>query len=90
MRNQFDLIGRERERAELTSALGAARDGHGGMILLAGEAGIGKTHLAEVVLRDSGLRTINIGLNQEVTPPYEPIAATLRACLRENPNTFAL
>jgi DNA-binding CsgD family transcriptional regulator/tetratricopeptide (TPR) repeat protein len=89
MRNQFDLIGRESERAELMRALAAAHDGQGGVILLAGEAGIGKTHLAEVVLRDSGLRVINISLNQEATPPYEPIAATLRACLHDNPNTFA-
>lgn len=88
MQHQNDLIGRERERAELQNALSATREGRGGMILLAGEAGIGKTSLVEAVLKESTLRTITISLNQEVTPPYGPIAAALRACLRDAPNAF--
>ena len=36
------LIGRERERAELERALAAAQAGQGGLFLLGGEAGVGK------------------------------------------------
>lgn len=59
------------------------------MILLSGEAGVGKTRLAAAALAESGLRTIGISLNQQVTPPYGPIAAALRACLRDSPDAFA-
>ena len=41
------FVGRLRELAALEAALAQARDGHGQMVLLAGEAGIGKTRLVE-------------------------------------------
>ncbi len=41
------LLGRESERAVLSRLLGAARDGHGGAIVVLGEPGIGKTALIE-------------------------------------------
>jgi hypothetical protein len=40
------LIGREAERARLQAAASEAGDGRGSLLLLAGEAGIGKTVLA--------------------------------------------
>ncbi len=41
------FLGRRRESAEIDRLLRAARDGHGGALLLSGGAGIGKTALVE-------------------------------------------
>jgi predicted ATPase len=44
------LIGRERERALLQAYVTEALAGSGSLVLLAGEAGVGKTTLARQVL----------------------------------------
>src|SRR4029077_2496584 len=44
-----ELLGRDRELAELESALADARAGRGQLCLLAGEPGIGKTSLADAL-----------------------------------------
>jgi hypothetical protein len=49
------LIGRERERAQLSSAAAEGQSGRGALVLLAGEAGVGKTAFGRSVLASSGL-----------------------------------
>ena len=41
------LVGRKRELQVLKQLLNAASDGHGRLVLISGEAGIGKTALVE-------------------------------------------
>src|SRR3954467_4991842 len=47
------LVGRDRELATLTRHLDAVLTGHGSLALIAGEAGIGKTALAEALTREA-------------------------------------
>ena len=48
------LLAREAELASITERLGAARAGDGGVVVLEGPAGIGKTRLLEVTLERAG------------------------------------
>jgi tetratricopeptide (TPR) repeat protein len=70
------LVGRDRELVLLRAHLAAALAGRGGIVLLGGEAGIGKTALAEVLLaeaRDRGaLVLIGRCYDLSETPPYGP------------------
>ena len=80
------FLGRERELDDLTGALGEAQLGRGRLYLLRGEAGIGKTALAEAI--SSRAAAANCGVfwgrswDGESTPPYWPWVQILRACGR--------
>lgn len=79
-----ELVGRDHELAELAAALGRART-HGAAVLVAGEAGIGKSAILEVfadLARAEGavvLRGATATMDRAV--PYAPIAGALRALL---------
>ena len=70
------IFGREREQALLHERLLALREGHGGLVLIGGEAGIGKTTLAETLAYEAtaGGLTVLIGRAYDLTetPPYGP------------------
>jgi DNA-binding CsgD family transcriptional regulator len=70
------LVGRERERATLRDLLGEALAGRGGIALIGGEAGIGKTALAEEAAREATARgaLVLVGRCYDLaeTPPYGP------------------
>ncbi|MFL5732930.1 MAG: ATP-binding protein, partial [Chloroflexia bacterium] len=87
MSDDFDLIERVDEQAALELALAAARDGTGGIVLLAGGAGVGKTRLLEACLARGGTGQLVLRgqTNEIATPPYGPIAGALRAYLRVRP-----
>lgn len=80
------LIGRERELAKIGSALDAVRTGHGGLLLITGEAGVGKTRLANDALSECGMRVLAGEAVEEATPPYGPVVAAFRSFLRAEPD----
>jgi predicted ATPase/DNA-binding CsgD family transcriptional regulator len=82
-----ELIGRGREQAALTEAIAAAASGAGGVILVAGEAGVGKTRVIRAVLAASGLRVLAGSTGPGGTSPYAPVVAALRSYLRAVPAT---
>ncbi len=70
------LVGRDRELAALRDALAAALAGRGTLVLIGGEAGIGKTALAEATLAEAQQRgaLVLVGRCYDLseTPPYGP------------------
>src|SRR5215218_10338868 len=70
------LVGREREQAALREALDEALAGRGSLVLIGGEAGIGKTALAEWLLAEAAGRgaLVLVGRCYDLseTPPYGP------------------
>jgi hypothetical protein len=54
------FVGRERELEELRDALAAAKSGHGGFVLVAGEAGIGKTALLGVLAEQAAAEDVRV------------------------------
>ena len=89
MTTPAELVGRQAEHERLSEALGAARAGNGSLTLLAGEAGVGKTRLAEDVARASGEDALWGRTTQGGSAPYGPIVAVLRSYLRERPGGLA-
>src|SRR3954452_17696254 len=82
-----DLIARTEENARLRAALDATRDGAGGLVLLAGGAGIGKSRLAAAAAGGvDGL--IVTGAALPGSPPYAPLVAALRSLLRAEPDAL--
>lgn len=79
------FVGRERERLELTAAVDEARRGRGRVILVTGDAGIGKTRLCEEVeghARAQGLATFWGHGVDEGAPPYWPWIQLIRGYAR--------
>ena len=75
------LVGRERQLAVLRDALARALAGRGSLVLIGGEAGIGKTALAEALLAEAAAQgaTVLVGRCYDLaeTPPYGPWAKAL-------------
>jgi hypothetical protein len=66
------LLGRRREQAAISNLLQAARDGEGGVLVLHGDPGVGKTALLDdTVHAAEGYRTVSaVGLEGEMEFPF--------------------
>ena len=87
------FVGRTRERAELRSWFDRLESGRGGLVVIGGEPGVGKTRLAEEVIADAagrGYRTyVGRCFEMESPPPYGPFVEVLEAALKDvDPETF--
>jgi DNA-binding CsgD family transcriptional regulator len=80
------LVGRDDETGRLLVALEAARAGHGGTVLLAGDAGLGKSRLvrelAGAARRDGCAVLIGRAVASGVPTPFRPFAEALASALR--------
>lgn len=65
-----EMLGRQRERANLESAAADALSGGGGLVLLCGEAGMGTTHLAQQFLGHGDLVTLIARAQEDHAPSY--------------------
>jgi DNA-binding CsgD family transcriptional regulator/tetratricopeptide (TPR) repeat protein len=79
------MIGRERELEELGKILFRTGKGEGGLLLLVGEAGVGKTRLAEAAIAAEPLDCLRGVAAERGAPPYAPLAAVLRQYLHRDP-----
>jgi DNA-binding CsgD family transcriptional regulator len=72
------LVGRDHELSILRERLAAAIGGHGSLVLIGGEAGIGKTTLAEILCHEATVRGALMLAGRcydlSETPPYGPWA----------------
>lgn len=85
----MELIGRDRELDELRLLLERAAGGRGGLVLVAGAAGIGKTALVRTALAASGLRSHVVEVAREAGEPYAPLVSLLRTFRRADPGALA-
>jgi tetratricopeptide (TPR) repeat protein len=88
MGRRDSLVGRDRELEELGGLIAAAAAGNGGLLLIAGEAGVGKTTLAEAAISAAGVEAVRGTASPRGSAPFAPISAALRAFLRRSPNGF--
>ncbi len=83
--SDLPLVGRARERRQILRHLEASRAGSGGLILLEGEAGIGKSRFLRALAEDATWRGIDVlwGQGREFSEqmPYAPILEALQSYL---------
>jgi tetratricopeptide (TPR) repeat protein len=84
------LIGREQEFAELKRSMTEALAGRGSIVMVGGEPGIGKTHLAGAILEEARKRGAFAGIGHcyegEGAPPYIPFVEVLEQIVRMAPH----
>ena len=88
------LVGRQHEMMLVEERLEAARLGRGGLLLISGEPGIGKSRLLKELAKSAqSQRWLVMGgraLDNEAMPPYLPFAEALRDYLRDSRDAAAI
>ena len=81
----FPFVGRSRELEQARGLLERAEAGEGGVLLLAGDAGCGKTRIVQELGREaaaSGALVLYGSSDAAVTVPYQPVREWLEFALR--------
>jgi tetratricopeptide (TPR) repeat protein len=82
-------VGRERERGLLRGMLDGARDGRGGLVVVGGEPGLGKSRLAEEAGEDARRLGFHVVTGRcyemQGTPPYIAFVEVIEALARAWP-----
>src|SRR6266567_2814446 len=79
------LRGRDAELAVIDAALGQARDGRGGVLLVEGGAGLGKSRLLEEAMRLAGRAGLRAAVGRaDVDDNAVPLAPLMSACFGGN------
>jgi DNA-binding NarL/FixJ family response regulator len=89
MSTRTPLVGREAELARIAGLLGEARLGHGALLLICGEAGVGKSRLIEQASGASEALVLRGAAASGLAVPYGPVVEALRSALRTDPNALA-
>ena len=81
------MIGRDAELSLLQTALAEARDGHGRVVLIEGDAGLGKTRLVEHFTGSAGPAEIlaSSGIPLAADVPYAPLIDVFRYVIAGKP-----
>lgn len=82
------LVGRQRELVVLERALERAEAGDAGVVVVGGDAGMGKTRLVAEFLAQLAPRRVAVGVGRcfaELGEPYQPFLACLRQLLAHLP-----
>ena len=86
------FVGREAERAELRRLMEQAIAGHGSIVLIRGEPGVGKTRLAQELVLEARKHSMFDATGRcyemEGAPPYIPFIEMLQQSLRRGPAGF--
>ncbi len=81
------FVGRQHELGEIERSLSAAQAGRGAFVLISGEAGIGKTRLADAAAEHAAAKGFRVlwGRSWESAgaAPFWPWVQILRACVRD-------
>lgn len=89
MSTRTPLVGREDELARLLEVAERAGGGSGSLFLLGGEAGVGKSRLADEAASASPALVLRGAAASGFSTPYGPIVDALRSYLRDDPEALA-
>jgi DNA-binding NarL/FixJ family response regulator len=82
------FVGRQDEQTEFKNRFDKLKHGSGGIILVSGEAGVGKTRLVQTALGQINTLILRGRTVEVSTAPFGPITQILRAYLELNSDAF--